>query len=70
MILQTYTNPLYITGLALTRDIDEDLTLVWANFLEAFALSSTSGQRHQQTPTGRVTLKEKKESQISYNWVA
>lgn len=70
MILQTYTNPLYITGLALTRDIDEDLTLVWANFLEAFALSSTSGQQRQQTPTGRVTLKEKKESQISYNWVA
>lgn len=36
MILQTNTNPLYITGPALTRDIDEDLTLVWANFLEAF----------------------------------
>lgn len=68
-ILQTHSNPLDITSLALTRDIDEDLTLVWANFLEAFAPSSTSGQQRQQTAAGRIKIKEEKKDFIPLDCV-
>lgn len=69
MILQTNTNPLYITSLALTRDIDKDLTLVWANFLEAFA-PEFNFRSATSTPAGRIKIKEeKKVSQNSNNWI-
>lgn len=66
MILQTYTNPLYITSLALTRDIDKDLTLVWANFLEAFALKFNF-RSAASTDTGWPhKIRDEKESDLDF----